>query len=234
MTEGKQHEIIKSHCNKCGPESNHKVLSKAENPWTDSVWVSGNECHIDGGNDYFVLKCAGCEEVSMRKDSWCSESQDYESGLYDIVSQYYPPRIFRSRPQWMSDANFNVNCPAQIRELYNEACICMQNECLRSTAMAIRAVLEEIMIHSIKLDQGDFRSNLAAFKLLGHISDSQYSIIKVVIETGNASTHRGFKPNKDDLILCFDVVEQLAQIAFIHKNQAGELTQRIPPRKKDK
>jgi len=46
---------------------------------------------------------------------------------------------------------------------------------------------------------GDFPSKLSAIEKSGFISSSNREFLKVTIDAGSASAHRGFKPSQQDL-----------------------------------
>lgn len=230
MSDKPELKTIESHCNKCGPDITHNILSSFEKKWEETIHHHGNSFDVNGAVTYLVLECAGCKEIHTRKDSWDSEGVDYENETYEITYEYNPPRIFRKKSEWMERDEFKIACPAQIQALFDEAYICMQNECPRSTAMAIRATLEEIMIQKIVIDQGNFPSNLNAFMAYGFLSTRNLTILKTVLETGHSSIHRAFEPAQDDLILCLDIAEQIAQMIYVHDEQAKKLKDRLPPR----
>lgn len=230
MSDEASSQSTTSHCNKCGADTNHNIRGKYEKRWAEKI---DNEFDVNGGNEYFILECAGCGEVSMRKDSWCSEDYDVGPGGYElnVVKAYYPPRTFRKKPDWLDDSVFQKNCPETIRELFDEAYIGMQNKCARSTVMTIRAILEEIMIRAVE-DRGTFKDNMTAFESAGHIAAKDREVLAAVIESGNAAIHRRFKPSGDDLLLCFDITERIAQRIYLHDAQVKSLKRRIPKKKK--
>jgi hypothetical protein len=136
---------MKSHCNKCGGEREHKVLHEHKINGEEEV---DNEFVITWGDTYSLLQCAGCENISMREDSWFSENTD-ERGKPNIISKFLPARIFRPKPKWMDEHEYIWGCPDQIQSLINETYICLQNDCHSSAAMCVRAIFEAVMIDKI-------------------------------------------------------------------------------------
>lgn len=93
-------ETTKSYCNKCIGQRNHELLHKEESPWSKET----HEGHYIAGNEiYEMLKCRGCDQVSVRHNSLFSEAVD-ENGDEIESTIYYPPAIFRSKPRWHSSS----------------------------------------------------------------------------------------------------------------------------------
>src|ERR1044072_1952782 len=90
-------KTMKAHCYNCGEGIFHAIRGRYESSWSETL-EGGFD--IDGGATHFILECAGCRQVSMRKDSWFSEDMDVgPQGMeYVITTTYYPPRLFRKEP----------------------------------------------------------------------------------------------------------------------------------------
>src|SRR5207247_3296961 len=107
-----------------------------------------------------------------------------------ISTQYYPPRIFRAKPIWLSDSTMFLNCPFEIQELLEEIYVCLQSNCHRAAAMATRAVLEQMFVLACG-DHGSFKGNLNAFQNAGHISPTQRDFLDIVLDARHATIRRG-------------------------------------------
>jgi Tfp pilus assembly major pilin PilA len=68
----------RAHCNNCGGDRKHDVLHVESTCWED------NESHVEGGDRYEMLRCAGCEQVKLRHTSTFSEDDE-------PTVVYYPP-----------------------------------------------------------------------------------------------------------------------------------------------
>ena len=83
-------ETTKAHCNGCLGERNHEILHAYKDHWRDE------ETSFSGSDQYELLKCRGCERITLRHISWFS-------GDHEPTIRYYPPSIFRSRPPWFNE-----------------------------------------------------------------------------------------------------------------------------------
>ena len=125
--------MTKAHCNKCLGERNHDVLHTHQTKWED------DEYPVGGSDDYQLLKCCGCERISLRHLSWFSEHCDYDGTLIPTVT-YYPPSISRSRPSWYNHIQ-SIEGLGYLTQLLDEIHIGLQNGTTCMAVMAIRAML---------------------------------------------------------------------------------------------
>ena len=117
-----------------------------------------------------------------------------------------------------------------IPELFHELYVSIQNDCRRSAAMAVRAILEQVMIDKVG-DQGSFVANVREFQSKGFISVAQQQFLETVIEAGHATMHRAFKPSKEDLIALVNIAESVVESVYVNEHRAALLKSRIPPKK---
>ena len=211
----------KAHCNRCGPLRSHEIIGVHRRSWHD------RRDHVDGGSDFEMIKCCGCDEVSLRETRWNSECVD-ENG-YETSEVYYPPAKIRSEPRWLSKFDELSQGNSEISEILVEIYRALQAECLRLATMGIRALLENIMIANSG-DKGSFRANIVAFEQGGFVSRTQRKFLETVIEAGHATMHRAFSPSRSDLIAILDITESIVESVYLHGDRANSLRQSIPPR----
>lgn len=216
----------KSFCNQCIGERNHNILHSEKDSGSDEEqgyhWTVTHE----------MLKCLGCDTISLKRTWWDSESTD-EYGRPEPSISHFPPAVFRRRPEWLSELSmlFRFNSDKKfISDLIQELYICIQNDCRRSAAMAVRALLEQVMIDKVG-DQGSFDKNIAEFQAKGFLSTIQQEFLHTVIEAGHATIHRAFEPSKQDLIALVNIAESVIESAYINEHRASGLKKRIPPKK---
>jgi hypothetical protein len=82
-----------AHCNQCGGSRWHDVLYALKDQ------TPGNHSYV---SRYELLKCAGCEEVKLRRTVLDSRDRDDSQEVQPQVT-YYPPSTIRPQPQWLSD-----------------------------------------------------------------------------------------------------------------------------------
>jgi len=109
----------KAFCGNCRTETKHFLLGEDKSDWksfdSDGSPISGEILHE-------LLKCAGCEFVSLRQTEWFSEYYD-DSGLPVPQFRYFPHASVRRLPQWLPQLERD-NSPAEfvprlLRQIYS-------------------------------------------------------------------------------------------------------------------
>lgn len=211
-------DILKAHCNTCGGMRRHYVLKKVSKSWEDdrySVWSK---------NEYSLLECAGCEDISLLHHSWFSEETD-SNGNPILNETYYPPSIYRPQPTWFGLLDRQWHITKLLHEVYTA----LQNDAPALGAMGLRAVIEAIMVDKVK-NGGTFSENLKRFKSEGYISDIQHSALVAALELGHASIHRGHIPDSFQLGTALDITENLVHVLYVLEHHAKISMHDLPKR----
>ena len=221
-------DITNSYCNNCIGNRRHEVLHKEVTSWHEDIdthsWIAGDDT-------YEMLKCCGCEHVSLRHKSRCSEECDERGPV--THTNYYPPAIYRQKPKWINDLIWSFGFNDFVSGIIHEIYIALQNNSRRLAAMGVRTLIEYIMIDKVG-DNGTFYKNLNEFHTQGFISKVQKEILEPIIEAGHATMHRSFNPPKNDLLILIDVAESIVESIYINKQKAKKISKNIPPRIKKK
>ena len=91
MPSNEQFKVVRVSCSSCGGNlRNHDILREFSTAWED------DDTGIEGGTDYQICQCKGCETVRFRKASWDASEIDPETGEPEIFDQIYP-EVSRSR-----------------------------------------------------------------------------------------------------------------------------------------
>lgn len=219
----------KSFCNRCVGERNHAILHSE----TESGCEHEGSYHWSVENE--TLKCLGCNTVSLRRTIWESPATDENGNPLPSVA-HYPPTMFRRQPTWIPDLTvrfFFDDDKTFITDLMHELYICIQNDCRRSATMAVRALLEQVMIDKVG-DQRTFAKNIGKFQSEGYISTIHQKYLETVIDAGHATMHRAYKPSKDDLIALVNIAESVIEAVYINEHRADGLKKRIPRKQSPK
>jgi len=218
---------IKSHCNGCLKKTNHEILYQEKNSWGDEL---SSDFDIWGEDNYLLVKCCGCENISLRHESRCSDDIDEKTGEPIVTVKYYPPAISRKLPKWIFDL-WTLNTEGNfIKSMLSEIYTALQSGSRRLTCMGIRALLEYIMIKKVG-DEGSFAGNLELFQQSGYVSSKQKQILETVFEAGHATMHRAYNPSNIQLGLIMDITEVVIETIYIHVEEGKKLKQSIPTRK---
>lgn len=213
---GKQ-EIVRSHCNQCGRETKHIVLSLRE--------IDTNEYHEEYGplswrDTYEFLECAGCESVSMRHTNWFDQTDECTTSIY-------PPPAKRRKPHWF------YQLPAKVRGILQQVYQALDGNSRSLALMGARAVLDMALIE-VSGDKGTFPGKLDELEKQGFIGTKNREVLEAALEAGSAASHRGYLPSTDDMNGVMDIVENLLQAIYHLKGLADNLKKATPPRTKPK
>lgn len=215
-----------SPCSHCCGEKHHRIIHRFNEKRTE--WASYASNPQDGFDvlcvdDSYFLECQGCGTKSLRLESWNDLTEKDEV-------RFFPPYANRRRPHWMETDDFTKACPKAAQALLDEAYICHANGCNRSVAMAVRAILETVMVEKVG-DRGSFRKNVDAFVAAGYLSAKQREVVDSVIEAGSAAIHRSFKPGDEELGIILDIAEAVLGTVYYQDVKAAALKAAVPKRK---
>ena len=186
---------------------------------------------VSGSDTFRMLKCAGCNNVSLQHTSWCSEDFGPD-GRPEVYTTYFPPAISRTEPSWTLDLEwFGTPADEYIAKLLREIYSAMHNDSRKLVVMGVRALLEHVMVSAVG-DAGSFKGNLDAYQNAGFLSPKQREIIEPILEAGHATIHRGYNPIADDVRTVVDIAEGLIETTIVHPKQASKLKSRVPRKKK--
>lgn len=202
-------------CSNCMHETRHEILFQTTQTRSED----------DERDTFAMLKCAGCETISMSKDTLSFQSRAKQ------VS-YYPSPVSRKLPRWCVAAIVGLSTDvsqSKVVDLLYEIFQATDGGQKRLAAMGIRALIEQVMIAKVG-DHGNFQSNLNAFQANGYISVIQRDALRETLELGHATMHRAFEPNDEELSKALDIVEGILAAIYDHAPSSANLSKRLPPR----
>jgi hypothetical protein len=210
MTNKKENnEMI--HCNVCLQKTKHRIIVERIQNGSD------DEYDVSWQNTYTLFECCGCENISLRRKSWFSESQD-------IKVEFYPPPISRRIPKW------SHALPTEISALLKEVYTALYTNSLRLAIMGARALVDMFMNDKVG-DIGGFQRKSTELVKQGILSNSHKKFLDAALETGHAVIHRGLKPKKHTVEQVIDIVENLLH-TYDLEEVSKDLEEDTPQRKK--
>lgn len=97
--------------------------------------------------------------------------------------------------------------------------------------IGLRTLIETVIVEKIG-DKGDgFEKKLKRFKNEGFATEHQVNLLRSVLEVGNASAHRAYFPNVEDLQTCIDVVKHMLEGIYILHPKVKKVSDGTPKRK---
>lgn len=225
-----QGDLTKAHCNTCSGERNHLLIHHHQKKW-HYRFVDHPSAVSHGQDDYELLKCAGCDRITLRHTSTSSDETDEEGNVVPTIC-YYPAATSRKLPKWLSGwEGLSIHwsfefIPQLLREIYTA----LHGDCRNIAAMGVRALLERVMIDRVG-DHASFRENLRVFQEDGFIGRRQKEVLETTLDFGHASTHRSYTPTRDDIRRALDITENVIESVYVSQEQAAALKKSVPRRK---
>lgn len=210
----KKLKAVRADCSECRGARNCKVR--------------GHFSKRDGDNDYswhvdwYILQCRGCDTVFARTVSTNSEDYDnyYEHDgstgtTHNETINYWPALAKRPYPEWMSDAGIDAAEVGRLDEALLELYKALNNDLNILAGIAIRTSFDAAS-SLLKIDENlPFQGKLDKLEELGRIGTQDKVRLKTLVEAGNASAHRGWKPAADDLNTMMDALEYFIYETFV-------------------
>jgi hypothetical protein len=137
-----------------------------------------------------------------------------ESGNF-VRSLSYPGFSKDPFPQWTQD--LEETYMILFWEVYQAVSLGLNSLAM----MGIRAIIDKYATDKIG-DVGGFSKKLRILKEKNIINFEQHDLLKVVVDAGSASAHRGFRYNRDQVKTCLQIVEHLIEI-----NKFGDAIKQI-------
>ena len=206
----KEGENIKLLCQNCQCETNHKILC------LHSVTYNDKENDIQGGTDYLVVSCCGCENVSLATISSCSEDVEYnDDGSYEYVKdikQYPTPKIGYDK------LNYEYNIPEYIRETYKQTCNSISNEDYILAGVGLRTIIEAICKKE-KTTGRNLKNKITNLAKSGDISKQDCEILHGIRFIGNEATHEISSPTEQQVLIAIRIIENLLENKYCLVNE---------------
>lgn len=150
-------------------------------------------------------------EPATNESCATQESQEFlesirKKGVWDkdkLFRIYHYPQFGEEVfPEWTKQL------PTPLMNLVWEVYAAQYNGLNRLALMGIRAIVDVFAVAKLG-DVGSFNKKLKGLKEGGHVSNTQYSALEILVDSGNASAHRGFSPAPEQVSACLEVVESI-------------------------
>jgi hypothetical protein len=164
-----------------------------------------------------ITKCKGCEKINLNVYKRVDPKEN------DILIHRFPLKIERVIPEWVPYLQIGYV------ELFIEIYDSINNGRVRLAMMGVRTLLDMFIVEKIG-DAGTFNSKLDKLVSEKYISNDDKKLLSVALEFGNATIHRGFKPDKEEFNTVFDIIENLVYKKVLTK-KSQIIESRIPKRK---
>lgn len=202
-------------CRSCDGFTNHEVTSSARIDWS----IFGGS--IDGVNIYEIIKCLGCDNISFRTCS--SDSEDYSedpvTGEYTRteVENIYPKRLAGRKS--MEGEYF---LPAKIKEIYNETHSALLSKLDILASVGIRTLIEAVCLEE-KAEGKDLQTKINNLVTKNVLTNKSAEILHKTRFLGNKSAHEITAPSNEELLVTFEIAENLLRNLYVIPKRAHQL-----------
>jgi ribosomal protein S27E len=202
-------DICKVLCTDCKHETNHEVLYSLllhkKEEFEEYSW------HED---EYQVVRCLGCNEISFRIIKSDSELQNLETGYYDVAEIIYPRRTKET-----INGKIYLNLPSTIKTLYNETIDCYNNNILLLCAAGLRSLIEGICQDkesgTVLKDDGtkniskNLEGKINGLYKKGILTEDYAKVLHEHRYLGNKAVHELSIPSRSELELAIGIIEHI-------------------------
>ncbi len=224
-------EVVQGHCNKCGGERDS--FRRATHTVKGEAAVTSRGDGTSWSDTYDVLECCGCHELSVRRELWFSEWDNFDfdplTGEQIVIPgvsvTYWPPPTKRKKPEWTGNLDDDV-----LRNVIGEVYQALNLGLIVLASVGIRTLLDRAMLLRVGDVAGGFGGKLKAMLEEGHVGEKEKGILEIITDAGSASAHRGFAPDVDTLNTIVQAVENFLQREFVLKAAAEKVKAATPPR----
>ena len=244
MVDNQIGSIKKARCPSCGGSRNCRVVGyyeKSGSEEEDVLWSYLN---------YYLLVCQGCSKAFLQIEEHYS---DEFLGSIGVYSKYFenkkpfistwpsPPK--RKIPERFEKYRFPIyyNYSKLLERMLKEVYNAYNKDLLILASGGIRTCFD-IVSTSLGIDPNlSFAKKLEKLLEGGHVTEIEKDILAVLVEAGNASAHRGWSPQSQDVSILLNILENFIENTIIKpiekkilEEMAPTIKERIPPRSPQK
>ena len=201
---------IKAPCKKCDGYTFHTVLHSVQNNYTDFF------SKADFSEDYEIIMCQGCREISFRKCSSNSEDEltDEETGevFPNEKISLYPSRLAGRKP-------ITGLLPLNVHRLYSETHATLCNGYQILTGIGIRTLVESVCSDQ-KASGANLEQKIDDLVTKGVLTKGNADILHTTRLMGNKAAHEFIAAKQLHLDVAMDIIENLLLNVYIIPSQA--------------
>jgi hypothetical protein len=210
--------------------TNHELVGSYDSRFSD------DEAGVDAGatNDFF--KCAGCEDPTLRTNSWFSEAPG------ENTVTFYPPRGFQDNfrtPKVFEGLTYG----GPVDAAYRQTISAFNQKLLILAGAGVRLLLEGvckdrgIIDGEVVNEKGDKRRSkelqgkINGMAEKGLVTSQQAEFLHQIRFIGNDAAHDLDQPTLNHVAMALDIVEHLMEQVYDHPAKAKLLAARQRPKK---
>jgi len=206
-------------CNCCKNETHHelKLSHTCEHEEIDHDEDGRPSPCFLWTNKYRFWVCCGCDTATL-EDAWTASWQIDKEGNYIWESRYYPKRKHADH-----DTKYFQKLSLKLSGIYKEIIECFNASLKISCAMGLRALLEGVCADK-GITTGKLENKID--QLTTHLPPNIVESLHSFRFMGNVAAHELQAPNREDLKLAIEVIEDLLNFLYELDYKAQQLKKR--------
>ena len=210
-------QIVKMPCIQCGGgPRNHDVVREYEQKWSQEDEEAAGE---QGGVEYQICVCRGCDTVRFREVSWST---------FDVDDWGNPETTVRVFPEAMASERAAIEVdgfPDKVGRIYIETVRALNAGALILAGGGLRAIVEAICIDQ-NVGGGNLQKRIDDLVAKGLLAGPQAELLHEERYIGNAALHEISPPAKADIEDGLQIVEGLLNTIYTLPGRAMRLRQK--------
>ena len=182
------------YCNTCKNDTLHDLCCEHKQEYLDNFWGFSKLLHAQ------ILKCRGCENLTLRLFEHPFESED--NGKTE--EHLFPKREYLNR-----DRKYFFNLPISIKKLYIQINEAFDNNLYILAAMGLRSLLEAIIIDKISESKPTDTIKVKIDLLRKHFSNHVVETLHTFRFMGNEAIHKLKEADRLDIHRALNVIEDI-------------------------
>jgi hypothetical protein len=215
-------------CPECGRRQRSEVINSYSERYDDAAGL------VFSITEFSTLRCCGCSTLFVRRNTYFSEEEDHEQDphtgewitvLSPQTTTYWPAAARRTPPSWAPQISDTV-----VQQLLDEVYRALDADLRTLAAMGVRALLDRAFELGGAPAAAGFQQKLRWLTEHGVVSSVERDTLTVMTDAGSAASHRGWRPEFDDLDTILEAAEAVLYRVCVQPAVAQRLVTQVPPR----
>lgn len=199
-------------CRKCKGIRNHNILFDKE--------LRGDEFYMQWIENYLVVECCGCENISFVKRYGNSDMVNIGSNgepEYFEDIKVYP--LFLKATRQLNESDLYL-LPQKIRRIYEETMNALKTKSYLLAAGGFRAIIEAVCNH-LRVKKDNLEARIEILFKKGHLTKKETKRLHSIRFIGNDSLHELEVPKPEQLNVVFEIINHLVENLFIQDQKVN-------------
>ncbi|MCF6343121.1 MAG: DUF4145 domain-containing protein [Devosiaceae bacterium] len=198
----------------CNANTNHEVINSVQN----SGYVEDEEYDLNWCQEFEIVQCLGCEQISFRMES--SNSEDIDPNTDEpFISETLYPRRDKNR---VNIAQSIWYLSSKLSNLYEETSTAMDNELKVLSGIGMRAILETVC-NDQEAKGKDLFEKIDWLEEEGVLGRGNAGILHKIRLLGNDSAHEAKPQQHAQLELAWEVIVNLLNNIYVIPARSKEV-----------